>query len=214
MTSHNNLYSFVFSLILTSAMIPSSGNVTMAAAGAPAAQMAATAVLSGLRAQGLAGGADVALPAPASTPAAIPVAARPAAGPTLTPETMAKLLKLVADKGVDRDLNPLAASTLGLVNSGQTWASRAVNWKENNGTLHSFYVNRGTDQDLAISLAIPDKTIYGYRFHRDGTVITAFTFDMATRQITMLSADQAQKPLDAQVAFWINLAGNQVTASN
>ena len=70
MPSHDALCSFVFSLLLTSAVIPSSGNVSLAAAGAPAAQMAATAVLNGLRAQGLPGGAGLALPSPAATPSA------------------------------------------------------------------------------------------------------------------------------------------------
>lgn len=209
--SHNTLCSFVFSLLLTSALIPSSSNVSLAAAGAPAAQMAATAVLNGLRAQGLAGGAEVALPSPAATPAAVSPVSSPA--PTLTPEIMVKLTKLVADKGVDRELIPLVANTLGLTPAGQTWASRSVSYTETNGTGHSFYISRTADPDLVIALNVPGKT-YGFRLHRDGTAVAAFVFDIPTRQITMLTSAEAQKSTDGQVAFWTGLVANPQTASN
>jgi hypothetical protein len=212
--SYASLYSFVFSLLLTSAMIPSAGNVSLAAAGAPAAQMAATAVLNGLRAQGLPGGADLALPAPASTPAAAPTPVRLASDPALNPTVLQKVLAMMVDKGVDRELLATVANPLGLTATGQTWASRSLTFKQNDGVLHGFYISRGSEQDLVISDAIPGKSMYVYRAHRDGTASAAIVMDLQTRAVTTRDPSEAQQSLNAEWALWTQTVANQTTASN
>lgn len=213
MPSHTTLCSFVFSLLLTSALIPSAGNVSLAAAGAPAAQMAVQTVLNGLRAQGFAGSAESILPSPAATPASASAAA-PKAAPSLTPEVMGKMLKLIAEKGVDRDLIAVMANSLGLSASGQTWASRSISATSGDGSIHGFYISRGAEQDLVISLGVPGKAVYAYRTRRDGTATAAVVLDLQTRQTTMRSPDEAQKSLDAEVALWSGVVSNTATASN
>ena len=121
---------------------------------------------------------------------------------------------MTADKGVDRDLAPLVANALGLAPEGQSWTSRSLSWKENEGPIHSFYISRGPDQDIVFALSNPGKIVYGYRAHRDGSAVAAFSYDPQTKQVAIISTADAQKPLDGQIAFWTGVVANPTTASN
>ena len=136
-------------------------------------------------------------------------AAPPTPAATWTPELMAKMLEVIAVKGVDRELTALAANALGLTASGQTWASRSVTWKEDNGKLHGFYISRGAEPDLVMTMIVPG-TAYYYRVRRDGTATAAFTLDVQTRQITMRAPAEAQKSLDAELALWSDVVAGCV----
>lgn len=148
------------------------------------------------------------IPLSGSSLAAAPASSK-APAPSLTPEAMGEILRLIAEKGVDRELVALAANSLGLTASGQTWASRSITYKEKDGTLHGFYISRGAEKDLVISTQQPGKVLYAYRARRDGTATAAFMFDLQTRQITIRAPDEAQKSLDVEVAFWRDLGSKQ-----
>src|SRR4051794_24406836 len=100
MPSHTALCSFIFSTILTSAFVPSNGDVALASAGAPGVQLAVQSALTGVRTQVFAGGAEVALPTPASTPAAAPATVS-----SPSPEFMSKMIQLITARGVDKEIN-------------------------------------------------------------------------------------------------------------
>src|SRR4051812_9622190 len=112
MPSHTQLSSFIFSAILTSALVPSNGAVALAAAGAPGAQLAVESVMNGLRAQGVAGSSLV-LPPPVPSPSAA-AAASPTPPGSLTPELLKKILQLIASRGVDQQIPADFANPLGL----------------------------------------------------------------------------------------------------
>lgn len=124
---------------------------------------------------------------------------------TLTPEVMGKILKLIAEKGIDREMIAIVANSLGLSASGQTWASRSITLDEKNGTFHGFYISRGAEPDLVISLNLLGKVLYVYRVRRDGTATAALILDEQTRQVTMRTPAEAQKSLDVELARWSDL---------
>lgn len=133
--------------------------------------------------------------------------ASPAPAQALNPEIMGKMLKLIAEQGVDREMLSPVANALGLTASGQTWASRSVTFQEDNGALHGFYISRGADPDLVISVVKDGRTIYAYRAQRDGTATAAVVFDTQSQQITMRAPAESQDSLDVELALWSSVAG-------
>ena len=214
--SHSALSSFLCSAILTSAFIPSGGGAQFAAMGAPAAQAAAQAALNGLRAQGFAVGAELALPAPAAIPvSAAPAAAAPAtaAQSPLTPEVMDKMLKYLVTDGVDRETAPLIANALGLSATGQAWSSRqaAMTVGGEVGISHSFSISRGSDQDLLVGHRLPG-FLHSFRARRDGTVVAGIVIDLTTYAVTVLDRDQAQPELDSELTLWADSIDHLIAA--
>jgi hypothetical protein len=201
MPSHTALCSFIFSAILTSALIPSSGDVALASAGAPAVQMAVQSVMNGLRSQGLAGGAELVLPPAVDAPASVP-AATPSGPEKLTPDLLSKLLRLNTLKGTERVVPAPFANALGLGKPGQGWPDHdiGITFASDNLT-HGFAVSRGTDQDVLISVRYPE-SIRTIRSTRDGKAVAGLVYDHTTNLITLMPIDQAQTGLDAEFAFW------------
>ena len=211
MPSHTALCSFVFSLLLTSALIPSGGDVALASTGAPAVQMAVQSALNGLRAQGFAGGATVELPAPAASPLAAPAAAAPDQASPLTPEVMRKMLLYIAANGKDKDVIPLVANTLGLSATGQTWAGRSVGVRDESKVLYCFYVSRGSEEDILVSITTPD-IVQAFRAHRDGKIVTAFTYDLAAQKMAVRAPAEAQPDLDSALRIWADYINDRPAA--
>jgi hypothetical protein len=201
MPSYSALCSFVFSTILTSALIPSSGNVSLASAGAPAVQMAVQTALGGLRAEGMAGGTALELPVPATTPTAAPAAAPSAPASALTPEIMKKMLQLIAAKGTDREAVAAYANPLGLTAAGQGWPDRQISAKGNDIVIHGFAVSRGSDQDLLLYSNTPT-IVHIYRANRNGKIVTALLLDKSAGQIITRAPAEAQSDLDAEFVYW------------
>jgi hypothetical protein len=202
MQSHTALCSFIFSMILTSAFVPTSGDAALAAAGAPAVQAAVQSALNGLRAQGFAGSAGIALPpAPAETPTAAPPASLPAAsGPVFNAEVMNKVLQLISSKGKDGTVSPAIASTLGLT-SGETWLDHKVAVIAPDKMNHGFAISRGADQDVVLYVRYPD-TVHIFRAHRDGTLVAALTYNNQTQAIVVLPIAEAQAEHASELAIW------------
>jgi hypothetical protein len=202
MPSHTTLCSFVFSAILTSAFIPSTGNVAMASAGAPAVQLAVQSALNGMSAHGFAGAAELALPAaPSASPASLPAKAV-AANPTLTPELLGKLLQLVARDGFDKEAASDITIALGITAAGQTWPARQFTGPTIDGTIkHAFVISRGSDQDVLLYIRRGDGAHF-FRARRDGKLVTAAIFTSSPRQITMRAPEDAQPELESEIAYW------------
>lgn len=198
--SYNALCSFVFSILLTSAFVPSNGEVALASAGAPGVQMALQSALNGMRGQTFAGGAQAALPAPASTPAAIPVSA-PASGSALTPEVLNKLLQLVATKGGDKEMSASFVNALGLSPANQGWPDRQLTTLGSDNFIHVFIISRGSNPDLVMYYR-DGNNVHAFRSTRDGKALGALNFDTQSKVITVRTADEAQKELDDELGFW------------
>jgi hypothetical protein len=199
MPSHTTLCSFVFSTLLTSAFVPSAGNVALAAAGAPAVQMAVQSALNGLRAEGMAAGADLTLASPGALPATAPATAAPKPISALTPQLLDKMLRLVTSLGDDHAVPAKFATPLGFAVG---WPVHQLAVNDADGiTAHDFAVHRGSDEDL---LVFRHDAINGqfYRCHRDGKIVAGINFDPKSGQVTTLALDDAQKRLDAEFAFW------------
>jgi hypothetical protein len=205
MPSHSTICSFVFSALLTSAFVPTTGDAALASAGAPAVQLAVQSAINGVRGQIFADGAQVALPAPASTPASVPASTRPSQ-PTFTPEALAQLLKAVAERGVDREISAPFASALKL-NGGQTWPDRQYSVNGTDNLVHAFIISRGADQDLILYVR-DSKTVHVFRCTREGKSLAAMDYDLQSKAITPRTADEAQTDLDAEVGFWVRSSAN------
>jgi hypothetical protein len=195
-------------------MMPSTGDVSLAAAGAPAAQMAVSAALNGLRAEGFAGSAELALPSPVGTPAAASATASAKPAPIITPEQMAKLLKLLDEKGGDNAFPAVIANPLGLGAPGQAYMARTLAAGDPAGLIRGFAISKGSEQDIVISNVTAGKNAYLYRAHRDGTLVAAIIGDAATQKVISWNVADAQKSYLAEVALWTGMVSAPVTASN
>ena len=199
--SHVTLCSFVFSVLLTSAFVPSGGDVALASAGAPAVQMAVQSVLNGLRAQGLAGGADLAFPAPGDR-SGTPDATTPDAGSTLTSQILEKMLQLIVLKGKDQDIAASFAGPLGLVAAGQNWPERQIATKSgSDGSIHGFAVGRGDDQNLVVYTRRAD-ALHIFRVTREGKAVAALVSDAKTGVIAIRALAEAQAEVDEEFSLW------------
>jgi hypothetical protein len=202
MPSHTALCSFVFSMILTSALIPSAGDASLASAGSSAAQLAVQSALNGLRSEGFAGSSQLALPAPAASPMASAPATASSPGPVLTSDLMGKILKAIQLFGGDKNADAGIASALGLTAPGQTWPDRQLGSQLDNETaMHGFVISRGSEQDVMIYLSTGDTALI-FRSTRDGKVVAALNRNKKTRQITMLNPREAQAALNTEIAYW------------
>ena len=121
----------------------------------------------------------------------------------LSPELLSRLLALLPAKGTDQDIPPSLASILGYPED-RGLPVRQLASMDKNGNFHAFGFNRVVDdQDLEIVLLIPKKNFRAFRIHRDGTLVAAAMQDPQTMNFKMLlNADQAQKELNAELAYW------------
>jgi hypothetical protein len=207
MPSHSALCSFVFSLILTSALIPSNGDVSLAAVGAPGAQMAVQSMLNGLRAEGFSAGSELALPPSVPAPSAAPAAAVPTPASPLTPELLGKMMKVLALTGKDHAVPAYIANPLGLTATGQNWPDRQIMITEDVNDpaafRHGIASSLGSDLDLALAQSRPEAQVsYFFRIHRDGTLVTVVAVDKKTGAITMRAPAEAQADMNLEIAFW------------
>jgi hypothetical protein len=121
---------------------------------------------------------------------------------TLSPEFMAKMLKLNSRDGVDREVPPIYASPLGLAYPGKTYPTHQDSFKQlSNGFSHAFAVNRGTDQDVIFSVLRPDVVLV-FRVHRDGTIVAAVHAERKTAVITARTTAEAQADFANECAWW------------
>jgi len=134
-------------------------------------------------------------------------AASPSAGPTvvpmsLTPAFMEKMLKLISAQGQDRECPSQFANALGLSAPGKTWADRQVVADgKSTGFVYGFAVSRGSEQDLLITVRQP-AALLAFRAHRDGTIVSAFSFDAQSQKFSIRTPLEAQAPFAKVCAFW------------
>jgi hypothetical protein len=120
----------------------------------------------------------------------------------LTPDLLSKILSTIATFGVNRDIPAPLANPLGLSASGQNWPTRQIVTKDSGPVLlHSFAVDLGNQQDVAITARTSD-SIHVFRARRDGKAVAAIIFDLTTHKITVRNPVEAQKELDAEFAYW------------
>ena len=201
--SHTAFCSFIFSMILTSAFVPCGGDVTLAAAGAPAIQMAVQSTLNGMRAEGFGDSAKFDFPSAAVSPTATQASAT-VSDPNvpLPPELLSKMLRLIAAKGTDGNIPAKFVNALGMTATDQTWPDHQISAARNAADYtHGFALSREADQDLVISQRLPS-SIRAYRAHRDGKIVAALIYDMQKDQITMRTPSEAQNELDTEFTFW------------
>jgi hypothetical protein len=119
----------------------------------------------------------------------------------LTPEFMIKMVQLIALKGDDRVIPAAFANALGLTATGQPWPTHQIGALRGSTDLHSFAYNNGNDQDLLLTRK-HQESVFAYRAHRDGKVVTALLWNKQTKQITMRDRVEAQAELDSEITFW------------
>jgi hypothetical protein len=122
----------------------------------------------------------------------------------LTPELLSKLVDLTARKGFDREMPAIIATALGLSAAGQTWPNHQIITpdRENPHVFHAFAVDRGSEQDVLITLRNPNDGIHCFRTHRDGTLVKAVIYDLQAGQIVTPNHAEATKELNAEIAYW------------
>jgi tetratricopeptide (TPR) repeat protein len=120
----------------------------------------------------------------------------------LTDDVMNKMLQLIDSQGTDRELIATVANTLGLSPTGKTWASRSVTLGDVATSFRGFYVSRGSDRDILVSMVRPLITVHAFRALRNGKVVTAFISDLKANKTTMRTPKEAQHELDTELAFW------------
>jgi hypothetical protein len=199
--SYAGLSSFLYSVILTSALVPPAvTNVRMAAMGAPGVPAAVESALNGIRAQGFAGGAAE-LPPAAPTPAAMP-AAFVTSKTGLTPELSAKIAAWRTAQGINREAPALIANSLGLSSAGQTWPDRQSAAQDTgDNSVHSIAVGRPEGDDILLGV-IRGGILLAFRAHANGTMISALRFDTKTQALTVRTVAEAQGDLDMEYAFY------------
>jgi hypothetical protein len=120
----------------------------------------------------------------------------------LTPELLSRILDLNDTKGTDRDVPALVANGLGLSASGKAWPSRQVAVKDLITLVsHGVVVSRESDQDIIFNRRNSDN-FHAFRTQRDGTLVTAVSYDLNTLRLTVLSRAEARQELDVEFAFW------------
>jgi hypothetical protein len=125
----------------------------------------------------------------------------------VTPNMLAKMLKLAASIGIDSELPPSVATALGLSTTGaatgQAWLDRQFAVQSNaTGTVHAVAFSRANDGDMVLSVRGP-AAISIFRIHRDGVLVSAVNFFPETKQTTPLSPLEAQDGYAAECVFWL-----------
>jgi hypothetical protein len=133
---------------------------------------------------------------------AIPIVPVSAQNSALTPELLSKMLDHSASNGIDRVANPIVANRLGISVAGQTWPMRQIGVEETaGGILHNVSFGRGSDQNIVVSAKTKER-LNAYRIRRDGTLLAAFTYDIATHGLADIAQAEAHKGLAAELLFW------------
>jgi len=126
----------------------------------------------------------------------------PSVASSLTPEFISRMLTLLSLRGNDHETPARFANALGLTPPGVSWANRQVAAKgQATEFIHSFAVSRGSDTDLLLSVRRPDALLV-FRAHRDGTLVSALSYDLKTKQIGPLDPKVARTDLADECAFW------------
>jgi hypothetical protein len=122
--------------------------------------------------------------------------------PGLRPDVIEKLLKLIANLGVDTSLPASIATALNLDAAGQDWPDRQLAVRSQlDGALHAVAANRGDKPDLIFSVSGP-AAISVLRTDRTGSLIAATAYFAETHLTAALLHQQALTALAAEGAFW------------
>jgi hypothetical protein len=179
---------FIFSSILSSAVVPSTGNFAVTSAQSSGVQIAA------------------------QSPTAVRVSVSPSHS-TLTPEVLAKVLKCIDAIGAYHQIAVSFAKVLGLNSGGQPWLDRQISADGTDKLVHTFIVNRGSDPDLI--MYVRDGTrVQVFRSTRDGKALAAMDYDTQTKAINVHTLDEAQKGLDLEIGFWVRSADTLPNVEN
>jgi hypothetical protein len=125
---------------------------------------------------------------------------------TFTADFMAKMLKLIARDGVERETAAPIAGALRLSAAGATWKNRQIALQgEATGLFYGFAVSRGRDQDVLL-LFRNTVAIRAFRAHRDGTLVGAVSFDIDSERVTVRKLGEAMGDFTTQFRFWASHA--------
>lgn len=72
----------------------------------------------------------------------------------LTPELMNKMVKLAAEKGGNKVINSVIATSLGLT-VNQDWPSRGLAANDRSGNIHTYDLSRGNDKEFLVYVQPP-----------------------------------------------------------
>lgn len=124
-------------------------------------------------------------------------------GSELTPELRQKILKLIEKRGDDGEIPARFANALGVSSTGKPWPNHHANAIDTNkpDTVHIFSVSRINDQDVVLTKRFPDG-LNAYRVNQDGKVVTALSYKLQTKELTMRIPVEAQSDLDVEIVFW------------
>lgn len=200
MPSRDTLSSFLYSAILTSALIPAAGPAQLAAMGSPAVQAAVQNAMAGLRAHGAAGVDAMPTPDPVSTPVAM-IAPQATQDPILSKADLTKILDFVTQVNSVNNLKPVGCVPLSLCAPNAEWPANAGGRKMADERRIVARVGRDGQQDLVITVA-SGNTIRAYRIHRDGTCVKAIQLDLTNLSAPAVVID----PVDAQNQIKVALA--------
>ncbi len=139
-----------------------------------------------------------AVAAPSQVPDANPA-------PHLSPAVRDKVLDLIAQFGMDRELPAMLANPLGLSATGQTWPYRQVRSTlepgKQSGPAHWFTINSGSQPDLML-VSLAGNTVLMFRTNRDGQLMSAISYDRDTKRVSTRTHAEAQPDLYAELSYW------------
>jgi hypothetical protein len=125
-----------------------------------------------------------------------------ASASNLTPDLLHKILNKISTTGADKDVPAIIANALGLSAVGQPWPSRQIAaTTTTSGISHGFSISRGSDQDALITVRDKD-SIWVFRIHRDGTLVTTVLYDLNTNRLSAREPAETQRELDRQFTYW------------
>jgi hypothetical protein len=132
----------------------------------------------------------------------------------LTPEVAKKIETAVTENGRDHTINAVYATALGLT-ANLDWPDRQLLMNGTDGMVHAFIISRGDDKDFVLYVHLPDgSSVDTFHTRRDGTLVKAITFNIATKEITLPDVGEAQKKLDDEIGFWTRSADKLLLISH
>jgi hypothetical protein len=119
-----------------------------------------------------------------------------------TDQFIGKILMLIALEGSDQELDSILANALGFSPVGGSWANHQVATQDHAANAYyGFAISRKTDQDVLLQFRKAN-TVSAFRAHRDGTLVSAASYNVETGQLAKQTADEAQAAFAAQCLFW------------
>jgi len=118
----------------------------------------------------------------------------------LTPELMNRMVKLAADKGGNKVINAVIATSLGLT-VNQDWSSRGLAANDRSGNIHTYDLSRGNDKEFLVYVQPPGGAVQVFHSRSDGVLVRAITI-LPDGEIKVRNVAEAQKDFEAEIDYW------------